>query len=227
VPGPDPTNASSARASIQRVACDIVALNAFTLKALQDGWFSSPQIVNRRRYEKFEGFLTAEERDHVDVIAELSDHGFDAYIAEYVGTLTRADQLRRIMDPRPSSHYSDLPVVCLMRYRAANAHVNLASRVNNLEIPAQYNYCKTYQDYIEHTFVRETETRHALATALRRASSLLNSIKLAVVDGSLSHTCLSILKTKLAALQEHYSDAHSTVFHSPRDLFDPTSEHWW
>ncbi|KAL2201939.1 hypothetical protein CC79DRAFT_1338617 [Sarocladium strictum] len=218
---------SRARANVERIACDIVALNVYTLKALQDGWYQWPQFVNRGRCEELQGYLTAEEQEHVDWIAELSDHGFNAHVAEYVGTLSHADQLSRIMDPRPSCHYSDLFIVCLKRYRAAVAHVTLVSRTDTLDIPERYDYCKTYQDYVGQTVVEELETRHELAAALRRASSLLDSIRIAVDDGSVSNTCLSIMKTKLAALQEHYSEAHSALLNSSRDLFDPTSERWW
>ncbi|KIL87221.1 hypothetical protein FAVG1_09778 [Fusarium avenaceum] len=225
--GPDPARDLSARASIQGVACDIVALNIFTLKALQDGWYQSPQIVNRGRYEEFQEFLTTEEQHHVDWLIELSDHGFNAFITEYIANLTLADQLRRVMDPRLGFHYLDLLVVCLVRYRAAVAHAAVASKANNLNIPAQYDYCETYQDYVENTVLRETETRHEVERILKRGSSLLDSIKIAVDAGGLSETCLSILKTKLAALQEHYSEAHSELFGSPRDLFDTTMEHWW
>ncbi|KAH7010328.1 hypothetical protein EDB80DRAFT_839617 [Ilyonectria destructans] len=227
LPGPDVARELRARANIQRVACDIVALNDFTLKALQDGWFQSPQVVNRSRYEELQGFLTAEEQGHVDMITDLSDHGFDAYIAEYVQTLSQADQLSCIMNPRPSCHYSNLFVVCLKRYRAAIAHATLALRVDNLDIPERYNYCKTYQDYVGQTTVEEIETRQEIAAALRRASSFLDSIRIAVDGGSVSNMCLSTLKTKLAALQEHYPEAHSVLLNSPRDLFDPTSERWW
>lgn len=227
VPGPDPAKDSIARASIQGVACDIVALNIFTLKALEDGWYEPPQIVNRGRHEEFREFLTTEEQLHLDWMIKLSDHGFNAYIAEYVATLSPADQLRRVMDPRPGSHYSDLLVVCLVRYRAAIAHAALASKANNLNIPAQYDYCETYQDYVENTVMRETETRHEVQRALKRAASLLDSIKTAVDAGSLSDTCLSILKPKIAALQEHYSEAHLELFSSRRDLFYPWLEHWW
>ncbi|KAH7322672.1 hypothetical protein B0I35DRAFT_185797 [Stachybotrys elegans] len=223
----DAANELRAKANIQRVACDIVALNVFTLRALQDGWFQSPQVVHGNKHKEFQEFLTAEEREHVDWAAELSHHRFDAHIAEYLGTLSHADQLSRIMDPRPSCHYSDLFVVCLKRYRAAIAHAALASRVERLDIPKQYEYCETYQEYVEQTAVQEIECRNEIAAPLRRASSLLNSIRIAVDDESLSDTSLSILKMKLAALQEHYPEAHSALFGSPRDLFDPTSDRWW
>lgn len=131
------------------------------------------------------------------------------------------------MDPRPGFHYPELLVICLVRYRAAIAHAAVASKANNLKIPEQYDYCETYQDYVEHTVLQERRTRHEVERTLKRASLLLDSIKIAVDDGSLSDACLSILKTKLAALQEHYSEAHSELFNSPRDLFDPTLERWW
>jgi hypothetical protein len=194
---------------------------------LRDGWFQSPQVVNRARYEELEEFLTVEEQEHVDIITELSYHRFDACITEYVGTLSHADQLSRIMDPRPSCYYSDLLVVFLKRYRAAIAHAGLASQFDRLDIPAQYDYCQTYQDYIEQTVVQEIEIRHEFVAVLRRASSLLDSIRIAVDGGSLSDTCLSTLRTKLAALQEHYSETQSALFNSPRDLFDPTAQRWW
>ena len=33
--------------------------------------------------------------------------------------------------------------------------------------------------------------------------------------------------TEIAALQEHYPEAHAALLNSSRDLFDPTSERWW
>ncbi|KAJ6440774.1 key lime pathogenicity protein [Purpureocillium lavendulum] len=227
VPGPDAARDSKAKANIQRIACDIVALNVFTLKALQDGWYQSPQVVNRSRYEELQESLTAEEQGHVDMIAELSDRGFDAHVAAYVASLSHADQLGRIMDPRPSTHYADLLMICTMRYRAAVAHAATATKVEKLDIPEQYDFCETYQAYVEQTVVRELETRRQTAAALRRAWSLRDSIRVAMDDGSLSDACLAVLKTKLAALQDFYPEAHVAAFETSRSLFDPNAERWW
>lgn len=217
----------SKTANIQRIACCIVALNAYSLRAFQDGWFLSPQVLNRGPSEEFEKFMSEEEKSHVDFLSQLSDHRFDQHIADYVESLSPAERLSRIADPGPSSYYSDLPIVLLKRYRAGIAHAALASKFDKFEIPDQYDYCETYQSYVEHTAVQEIATRHELSSAIKRSSALLDSIRIAVEDGSLSDTCLAVLKNKVAALQEHFPEAHAALFDSRRDLFDPNAKNWW
>ncbi|KAH6638511.1 hypothetical protein BKA67DRAFT_147876 [Truncatella angustata] len=213
--------------NIQRIAYDIVALNVYTLRALQDGWFQAPQVVNRSRYEKFEEIMGAEAQHHVDMANEQSEHEFNAYIMEFVQNLSHLELMRLITDPRPNDYYSDVISVCLKRFHAAVAHATIASRQENMDIPAKYDFCETYQEYIEYTVVHRTETRQQLAITLRRTGSLLDSIRIPVNGRSLPDTYLLQLRDKLVALQGHYPDACFALFETYRDLFDMSAERWW
>lgn len=216
----------STAASTLRIASEIVSLNVVTLKALQDGWYQTPQVIDKR-YEDFQECLTTEERHHVDWLMELSDLGFDNFVAKYVGTLSYTEQRSRILDLRSVGYYSDLADVCIKRYQAAVAHAALTAKGERLEIPDHYNYCKTYQNYVEEVAVQEVQTRHELLAVVRRGSSLLNSIRIAMDVNSLDGTTLSALKTKLTDLQQRYPEACLKLFHNSRDLFDASAEHWW
>jgi len=201
-------------------------LNVTTLQALRDGWYGSPQIINRC-CDRYEQFLAKEEVELLDWITQDGGVHFDARIREYVNDKNHEQRMEWLVDTRTSEFYSQLLDIELKRYRAAQAHSALVLRADNLEIPKAYGYCTSYQSYVEHVTSDEQERRTFLKETLKRAQRLLSAIKVAAKDGTLDDQVLEILKLKVLALQEHYLDATAALFETPYDLFDQARDGWW
>lgn len=128
--------------------------------------------------------------------------------------------IEQLIDTRTSEFYSQLINIKLKKYRAAQAHSALILRANSLEIPKAYNYCTSYQNYVEHVASNEQDRHNFLKKTLKKAQRLLSTIKVAVKDGTLDNQVLEILKLKVLALQEHYRDATTALFKTSYNLFD-------
>ncbi|EPE37130.1 hypothetical protein GLAREA_09293 [Glarea lozoyensis ATCC 20868] len=214
------------KANIQQIALSIVTLNITTLRALRDGWYGSPQIINRC-CDRYEQFLDEDEIELLDWIVEDGGVHFDAHVREYVNEKSHEKGVGWLVDTRTSAFYSQLIDIELKMYRAAQAHSALLLRADTLEIPEAYNYCTSYQSYVEHVASKEQEKRVFLKETLKRAQRLLSAIKVAANDGNLDGQVLEILKLKVLALQEHYQDATAALFETSYDLFDQARVDWW
>ncbi|PVH70943.1 hypothetical protein DL98DRAFT_617245, partial [Cadophora sp. DSE1049] len=208
------------------IASIIIALNVTTLRALRDGWYGSPQIINRC-CDSYQHFLSEGEVELLDWTTEDGGVHFRAKIEEYVRDKNGEQMMEWLMDTRTSEFYSQLVDIELKKYRAAQAHSVLVLRADNLEIPEAYNYCTSYQSYVEQVVSNEQERRTFLKETLTRARWLLSAIKAAANDGSLGDQVLEILKLKVLALQEHYQDATAALFETPYDLLDQARDKWW
>lgn len=207
------------------IACHIVMLNVFTSVGLMDGF---SHLKMSRRDLKYEKCLTEKEVNLCTFFYDQEDVRFEAAAVEYVSAMTDDAVIAHLDDLRTSEFYSDLIDIRLKMYRAAIAHAALISRSKDFEIPERYQeFCDTYLEYVEYTVIEEFENRSRLKAVVKRADRLLSSIKLAAQDGSLGQRSMGRLKKKVAALQEHYPDAHAEIHGSPRDLFDPSIEPWW
>lgn len=226
VPPAGSTYSPNCRANIQQIASNIVALNVTTLRALRDGWYGSPQIINCC-CDRYEQFLNEEEVELLDWTTQDGGVHFDAHIREYVNEKSHEQRMEWLVDTRTSDFYSQLIDIELKKYRAAQAHSALVLRADNLEIPDAYNYCTSYQNYVEHVASNEQERRNLLKETLKRAQRLLFAIIVAAKDGNLDDQFLEILKLKVLALQEHYLDATAALFKTPYDLFDQVRDDWW
>ena len=214
------------RANIQQIASSIVTLNVTTLRALRDGWYGSPQIIDRC-CDRYEQFLAEGEVELLDWTTEDGGVHFDARVREYVNTKNHEQRMEWLVDTRTSVFYSQLIDIELKKYRAAQAHSALVLRADNLEIPEAYDYCTSYQSYVEHVASNEQERRTFLKETLKRAQRLLSAIQVAAKDGTLDDQVLGILKPKVLALQENYQDATAALFETPYDLFDQARDDWW
>ena len=214
--------------SIRHTVFYIVTLNIRTLKALQDGWHGSPQVISRC-YDDYQGFLSETEVELVDWLTEQGGSHFDSRVSEYVTSMSLETAMGYLTDPRTSKFYAQFIDISLKKYQAARAHAALASKANpgDITIPENFNYCRSYQSYIEATTVEEQETRNFLKAALKGAKQLLLSIRMAADDGYLDRAHLELLKRKLVALQENYPDAWAAIYGDTEELFDPTDETWW
>ena len=213
-------------ANIQQVVSIIVALNITTLRALEDGWFGSPQIISRCDHE-YKRVLTEGEVELLDWTTEDGGVHFEARVREHVNDKNREETMKCLIDTRTSKFYSQLVDIELKKYRAAQAHAALVLKADNMTIPAQYDYCESYQSYVEHAVSDEQQRRTFLKKTLTRARRLLSAIKVAANDGNLDDKVLGILKLKLLALQEHFEDATAAVSEKPYDLFDQARDDWW
>ncbi len=107
---------------------------------------------------------------------------------------------------------SSIPSLLILnlKYRAAQAHAALVLRAANLEIPDAYNYCKSYQSYVEHVVSKEQKRRNFLRETHNEAQQVLSAIKMAAEDGyhrNLDDQVLEISKLEVLAFQEHSRDA--------------------
>lgn len=215
-------------ASIRQLVFNIVALNVSTLKALEDGWYGSPQIIDRC-CDEYRTFLTQEEADLRDWLIERGGSEFESRVSEYVNHLSLGQVMDYLIDSRTSQLYGQLINIRLQKYRAAQAHAAFISRTGSdySAIPEEFNHCLSYQSYIEHVAAAEIEARNFLRKALTRAKQLLQSIKVAANDGDLKEEHLVSLKLKVSALQEYFADAWAAIYGMPQDLFDSTNDYWW
>lgn len=213
-------------ADIRHIASIIVALNGTTLQALTDGWYGSPQIINGC-FDEYKRVLGEGEAKLVHSIAEVGKARFETDVRTYVDSKNREQIMECLLDRRPSEFYSQLIDIELKIYRAAKAHSAVALQASNLNIPKEYDYCSSYQAYVEYAVANEQEMRASLKQTLKRARRLLSATRIAANDGHLDEKVLETLKLKVLALQEHYSDATAEVFETPYDLFDETREDWW
>jgi len=152
---------------------------------------------------------------------------FETHVRAYVNGKNRERLMECLLDRRPSDFYSRLIDIELKKYRAAQAHSAVVLKADNLNIPKEYDYCSSYQNYVEHAVVNEQERRTFLKETLTRARQLLSAIKVAANEGHLDDKVLEILKLKVLALQEHYPDATAELFETSYDLFDEARDDWW
>jgi hypothetical protein len=216
----------SSWANIQQVASIIVTLNVTTLRALRDGWYGSPYIIDRC-CDEYEHILSEGEVELLDWAEANGGIRFEAHVREYVNGKSYEQTMECLIDTRTSEFYSQLVNIELKKYRAAQAHSALIFRADNLKIPDSYDYCNSYQSYVEHAVADEQERRTFLKETLTRARRLLSTIKVATKDGSLDNQVLKILRLKVLALQEHYRDAAAALFENSYDLFDQVRDDWW
>jgi hypothetical protein len=181
-----------------------------TLRALQDGYYQSPQIFNGCR-EEYECILGEEETELLDWTTENGGVRFEADVRAYVHGKDREQTMNLLMDTRTSDFYSQLIDLEVRRYRGAQAHSALVLKANNLTIPEKYGFCSSYQTYVEHVVADEQERRIFLTRPLRRAKQLLSAIKVVAEGSNVQDDVLEVLKLKVLALQEHYRDATALV----------------
>jgi hypothetical protein len=197
-----------------------------TLRALQDGWYQSPRIINRC-CDGYERILGEEETELVDSTTQDGGVHFEAEVREYVHGKNREQTMNLLMDTRTSDFYSQLFDLQVRRYRGAQAHSALVLKANNLTIPEKYGFCSSYQTYVEHVVADEQERRIFLIRTLRRAKQLLYAIKVVAEGSNVQDDVLEVLKRKVLALQEHYRDATALVSAISYDLFDQGRDDWW
>lgn len=150
-------------------------MNIKTLRALQDGWYASPQIIDRC-CDDYQGFLSHNEVELIDWLTEIGGSPFNPRVSEYVTPMSLSTAMNILMDPQTSELYVQLIDISLKKYLAARAYATFALRIGpeNVEIPKQFDYCGTYQAHVEATSVEEQETRNSLNAALNGAKQLYN-----------------------------------------------------
>jgi hypothetical protein len=196
------------------------------MKALQDGWCESPQVIDAC-YKRYALYLSEEELSLVDSIVDSGGAHLDELILQHVNSMNLEQTKSCLLDPQTSKFYSQLVDIRIKKYRAAQVHAALAARADHGPIPEKFNYCNSYQSYIENVAADDCEQRALLKYTITAARRLLSTIKVAVEGGYLQHNELEIFKSKAAALQVHYSDAAAALGEKQKDLFRPSAEDWW
>src|SRR5881628_3397823 len=114
----------------REIAFAIVALNASTMKALRDGWYDSPQVIDRC-CDEYAPYLSETELSLVDSIVDSGGAHFEDEVLEYTNSMNFEQVKTCLLEPRTSKFYSQLVDVRIKKYRASQVHAALAARVDH------------------------------------------------------------------------------------------------
>lgn len=160
-------------------------------------------------------------------LEEYGDVNFEDHVKAYVDSKSHRERMVCLKDTRITHFYELLLDLEIKSYHSTQAHSKLLSRMDNLTIPDEFDYCETLQQYATEVATIERSKKVGLRRTLRQAQELVDHVKQAAQQKILNNEVLQILVSKIRRLQEHFRDAFVAFGESPRDLLDEALDNWW
>ncbi|EPE28731.1 hypothetical protein GLAREA_09852 [Glarea lozoyensis ATCC 20868] len=197
---------------VQSLAGAIVAFNILTLDSLQ---FASPgyEAVIGDGYEDYKTLL-AKQTQLSGLSRIQSGAQLDTRVNDYLKTLGREQTMQIVLDTRTSGYYALLFNIMMRDYKIAKKDSERAQK-NPSHVPA-INYVDRgmrLDEYVDKAITTEQMTRCFLKNVISRSKGMLIIIREVIATEilALDLETMSILKQKVSAVNDNFSDAVALV----------------